>query len=364
MGQCFPHIRRCVFLWMGLLCFGPLIVSNGQYVPQTPSQEETQAEAENKTVVDMTVEELRQFYPNELSGLKFDLNQDQLDYLLKRAGDRVITFFSYFPNTASKEQVRLQRYLSARQDDRMKKRSQPSLLERNMLSGTDASIAVLNVKISEVLSERSEVFNYLILPESGKTGMSWVEDRADKKNRPVNQTAIPGYIMSSGHAGYCQYLHPSHQPNSHFRYLGREKKKPRAHVIAFAQKPEAGDYMSQFSEATSHASIRFLVQGFVWLDPDTYQILRMRTDLLLPERKTELTETITDIYYDRVKFRGALREFWLPQEINVSWEFPQTDRLNLIYRNQHRYSDYHLFSVESDYKIAQPDINKRNPGAE
>jgi len=164
--------------------------------------------------------------------------------------------------------------------------------------------------------------------------------------------------MSSGHAGKCLYLHPSHQPNSYFRYLGREEKKPRAHVIAFAQKPESGDYLAQYSDNNSSTPIRFLVQGFVWLDPDSYQILRMRTSMLSPETQTALKETITDISYEKIQFAKRGQEFWLPREINVSWEFPYTDRLNWIYRNQHLYSDYHLFTVDSDYKINQPEADK------
>ena len=146
--------------------------------------------------------------------------------------------------------------------------------------------------------------------------------------------------------------------NSHFRYLGRETKKPGAHAIAFAQKPEAGDYLSKYSEVGSSTPIRYLVQGLVWLDPDSYQILRMHTSLLLPEKQTMLKGTNADIVYGKVQFDNRGREFWLPREINVGWRFLLADGTALIYHNQHKYSDYHLFTVDTDYEITQPKVNK------
>jgi VWFA-related protein len=315
--------------------FETVAQSSGTDVLQDLSRQETPADIKSKTVVDMTAAELQQFYHQELSGVTFDPGQDQLKFLLQQAGDRVIAFFRDFSNASSKEWVEMSK---AYKDD----------------SGAFVPILDRARSVSRIV--RVEEYQYLILPGSGKNETSWVEDRTDKNNHPVQ--AVPDFIMSSGHAGKCIYFHPRHQGNSYFRYLGRDTRKSGAHVIAFAQKPEAEDYLAQYSESGSSLSIRFLVQGFVWLDPDSYQILRMRTSMLLPERQTRLKETVTDIYYGKVQFKNPRREFWLPQEIKVSWEFPQSNGLNVIYRNQHKYSDFHFFTVESDYKIAHPEVNR------
>ena len=207
-----------------------------------------------------------------------------------------------------------------------------------------------------LLQEYSADFSFFIRPGSSKTGTSWEEDRSDKDNRAVNSKEISGFIMSSGHTLHCMYLHPGHQANSRFRYVGRDRKNPRAHVIAFAQKPESVDFLAQYSETSSPVPIRFLVQGLIWIDPESHQILRMRTSMLAPERQTTLRETITDIHYGKVHFGEANKEFWLPQEIDVSYEFSHTDKLDLIYRNQHKYTDYRLFSVDTDYEITLPEV--------
>jgi hypothetical protein len=305
----------------------------------------------------MTIDELRKAYRNELSRVDFSRNQDLLDPLLKQAGERVKTFFQDIQNVSTKEQVQLQRYYLKGQPTRSY--SQPPFLPKG-----SASLIEMEVKRGMDIyefDERLEEFNYLILPGEGNLGASLVEERTDKKNRPVNQKEIPGFIMSSGLAGKCIYLHPSHQSNAQFRYLGRDKNKSNAHVIAFFQKPEAADYLMQYSDAESSAPIRMLVQGFIWLDPDSYQIVRMRTSMLQPEKPVTLRETIADIEYGKVYFinikTDTRQEFWLPLKIDVSWEFPLKIS-RLIYRNQHRYSNYRLFTVSSDYEIAPPKVKQ------
>jgi hypothetical protein len=94
-------------------------------------------------------------------------------------------------------------------------------------------------------------------------------------------------------------------------------------------------------------SMQFLVQRLIWLDPNSYQILQIKTGMLLPGDK--LKEQITDIYYQETRFKGIQHPFWLPKEVNVSWILP-----NRSYINQHKHSDFRLFLVETDYKLNRP----------
>ncbi len=311
-------------------------------VSQSPLQKETSIEEKGKTVIEMSEKELRKF-DTAFTFLKFNPRQDELASLLEKAGERVVAFFRDFSNTSSKETIKLARTGG-----------------RQVIDSITWGLPIME--------RREENFNYFIMPGTGKAGISWVEDRADKKNNPVNQKAIPGYMMSTGYASLCMYLHPDHQPNSRFRYLGRESKKPYAYVIAFAQKPESGDYLAQYTDMPEPIKIRYMaqgfvtpepekiryaVQGFVWINPDSYQIMRIRTRMLSPEKPGTLKRTMTDVQYDKVRFDDTQREFWLPKTAYIYWEFS-----NWTYINQHEYSDYHLFSVETEYKIKQPKAEK------
>jgi hypothetical protein len=61
-----------------------------------------------RTVVDMSVEELLRAYPEELRDVTIEENSERRDLLLKKLGDGVETFFRDFPNTVSKESVRME----------------------------------------------------------------------------------------------------------------------------------------------------------------------------------------------------------------------------------------------------------------
>jgi hypothetical protein len=284
---------------------------------QTPSGT-TPARSGIQTVVDMSEAELLEAYHRELSNLDFSLGRnsegEELERLLEKVGKNVKTFFQDFSNTASREQVHMR---------------------------------ACNPAVNNCI-DRTEEFNYLILPHTEKNGASWEEARTDKNQSPVNQKAIEGFCISSGYAFLSMYLHPGHQVNSRFRYLGRENKEPRSHIIAFAQRPEAADYLSSYFFDNLVPTTGLLVQGFAWLDPESYQLTRMRTTLLLCEKDNIVKNQTTDIHYMRVAFEDGGRQFWLPREVKVSWELANT---NIRFMNQHKYSDYHLFAVESDYKI-------------
>jgi hypothetical protein len=276
-------------------------------------------DSKDNSAVDMTLEQLQRYYFAELTDLEYNASQDQLDSLLRQVGERVEAFFSNFSNTASKEQVRMQRLGNdGREEDYAK-----------------------------------QDFYYLILPHSGGKAASFEEVRTDKKGRQVNPAATRGFFISTGYAGVSLYFHPDHHFGSYFRYLGRQTSEPRAHVIAFAQKPEVKDYLAGYSGPESKDVTPLLFQGIAWIDPQSFQITRLRTDLLTPHVLIGLLEQKTDIRFSEVRFTASQLPMWLPKEVTISCTVK-----GITYRNQHRYSDYKVFSVESYDKINPPEVKK------
>jgi hypothetical protein len=321
--------RQSTWAWppiAGAVCAACLLI--GSCAPpgyalgaQAQVSQKPESEAALKTVVDMTPEELLRRYRAELADVEFDAGKEVLKPLLQAVGEKVEAFFHSFSNTSSKEEVRMERFSSdGRSED----------------------------------STRQE-FNYLILVHSEKAGIQFEEDRVDSRGRPIAPKRIKGFFISSGYAGLCMFFHPSHHFGSRFRYLGKQKSEPHAHVIAFAQKPEARDYLAGYVGLNSTESTPLLFQGIAWVDPDSQQILRMRTDLLEPEFQILLMAQTTEIQYSEVHFGTAPQSYWLPREVSVTWRLGGN-----TYRNRHRYSDYKVFSVESFDKIGQP-IKKEVP---
>lgn len=265
----------------------------------------------------MTRDELLDAYPKEMREMRFEENPARLPILLEKVGEKVEAFFRDFPNTVSKEQIRMER------------------LDRQ--GRADASVT----------------HNYLYSFAPEKTGAYWEENRTESNGKPVDFSVIPGFCLAPGRAGITAFLHPRHRENSSFRYLGRQASNASVEVIAFAQKPESGDYLGSYQAKTMPAPTLLLYQGFVWVDSRNHQIVRMRTDLLAPRLDVGLRRQTSEIWFGEVRFQSVAEPFWLPREVVVTNEdFMQNCR------NRHRYTNYQVFTVTVQEKIMPPQVKK------
>jgi hypothetical protein len=271
--------------------------------------------ASARSVVDRTVEELCQIFPEECRDLEFDANQEELTFLLRQTGDCVATFLRDIPNTTSTEQVRRERSLSSG------------------IGGRSSS----------------QSYNYLVLSDgSGK----WEEVRTDSRGRPAKYESN-GFFMTSGFAGFGIFFHPRYQDGSRFRLLGRQISQPGTYVIAFSQKAEAGRPAGEFVTTGMLEPALMMYQGLAWIDSQSHQIVRLRTDLLAPRLDVYLAKQTTEIWFHEVRFSSSPQAFWLPREVAVTIEWK-----GQVYKNRHFYTEYRVFSVVSDDKLQQPIIKK------
>jgi len=96
-----------------------------------------------------------------------------------------------------------------------------------------------------------------------------------------------------------------------------------------------------------------LVQGIAWVDAATYQVLRMRTDLLRPVPELRLEAQATDVRFGEVRFPSKDQPMWLPQDVTVTVHWN-----GRTFRNLHHYSDYELFQVKTRQKIRAPKVQE------
>ncbi|MGA2261775.1 MAG: hypothetical protein ABSH28_10090 [Acidobacteriota bacterium] len=312
-------VFRCsVSLWIGAASF-----ASGQgTVPQ-----KAPAGSTSKTVIDLNTEELRAAYPGEFGHFAFADNQQELARLLKKVGENVEAFFRNIPNTSSKEQIFLQR-----------------------------------LRLGRVQASAGSEFSYLLLVPSDHEEIIFKEDRVDSKGHAIELTdrnrapsaeleRLSQFVLTAGFAGCQFFLHPSHQSGSLFRYLGRQTSGARFQVMAFAQKQEAGDFLTAIHGSQDLTPV--LLQGLIWVDPLTSQIVRMRTDLLEPDSKDGVKRQATEVWFSEIHFTAMAQSFWLPRRVVVT-----TERGQDTFRNEHGYSDYRLFTVESSSKVTLPQIKK------
>jgi len=272
-----------------------------------------------KTFLDMTPAELAKAVP-ELKHLEPAENQDMLPQILQRVGADVEAFFDDFPNTTCTEHVTSVVAFAA--------------------GGMDAPVEPGSMHYDAR-------YNYVALAQAGLAKGRLQEFRTDAKGELVQPDARHG-IVTLGFVALSVHFHPDLQPDSRFRYLGREAmEKQDTYVVAFAQRPAVARQVSSV-QFLSGSGIVFM-QGVAWIDPASFRILRLRTDIEQPEVNVGLLKETTQIVYSEVTFKQGGKTLWLPHEVTVTGQLGKYG-----FSNQHRYSDYRLFNVEVEEKHDNP----------
>jgi VWFA-related protein len=262
-------------------------------------------------MADWTPEEFVKAIP-ELKGLRAATRQVDLAPLLARVGANVKAFFDTLPDVSAREEI---------------------VLERLDWSGS-------------ILEKELEQFNYLEIVKASATGNMLDEYRTDSKGRRTEPTPLEGGFVTVGFASMPDIFHPRYQPDSRFRYLGEQDVHGQAlKVVYFGQIP--GEARPEETIHTPLKTIDVLVQGVAWIDAESYQVARMRTDIAFPLDDPYLKSLTTESRFAKVHFRNDPRAVWLPAEVAVTINW-----YGQRFSNLHRYSGFRLFQVSSVEKVS------------
>jgi hypothetical protein len=273
--------------------------------PQIENPGEFQNGESLKTVANYSPAELVRAVP-ELKGLKPAESQEPLASILRQVGENTEALFRNFINTTSREQV-------------FEKR----------LKDTGA-----------VEASGHEEFRYLALARAGQGALGVDEYRTDSGGKRIDlELTESGFLVTKGFVSMSAHFRPYYQQGSDFRYLGRQTvEHTDTYVVAFAERPRAARIVARADSGQGVANVAF--QGVAWIDPATYRIIRLRTDLLVPRPAISLRRLTTQVRFDEVHFSSVQTTLWLPHEVEVTAEWA-----GKVYRNVHRYSDFRLFTV-------------------
>ena len=216
----------------------------------------------------------------------------------------------------------------------------------DLLAREDVTRARLRSSGTVRASEHTQ-YNYLIVHHGDGLTTTIEEYREDSSGNRVEQTGLQqAFSLTSGFALTCIYFASDHRSESTFRYVGREMIGWRnTYVLAFAQRPDQARAVNIVSG--TWGSVGVLVQGIAWVDEQSFQIIRMRTDLLAPLPQIGLQAQTTEVSFDEVRLQDVPNPLWLPSDVTVDAKFEGTD-----FRNEHRYTNYRRYRVSS--KILAP----------
>ncbi len=296
--------------------------------PSSPSQSVVPSTLTNATTyIDYPLRKLSAVVPT-LNGMKADSNQDQLAGILSKVGEATVKSLSTAPNLSSREDV------------------YSIVLSRehgitNSVLGMEETPALLDLE-SQLLQSRSIEFNYLLLFDHHADGETSIKElRTDFKNRQVGASMNGVAPHGFGFAYQWLLLSPANQSELRFRYLGQQRMDDhKTFVLGFAQIPNQVKIPGTFTWAEKEAP--FFFQGIVWIDQSTFDVVRLRTDLLTPVPSVNLQQMTTELHFRSVRIHGFGVDLWLPSEVLI-----RTVQTESIVEELHQYSGYRFFHAES-----------------
>jgi tetratricopeptide (TPR) repeat protein len=126
--------------------------------------------------------------------------------------------------------------------------------------------------------------------------------------------------------------------------------------IHFRQRSDRPSTIRAYQESLQGPSHHVDLKGRAWIAADSYQLVRLETDLVAPLPDIKLVADHSIIEYGPVHFRETGTDLWLPRSAEVY--FPWN---NLRMHRIHSFSDYLLFSVGDKQKISSPKIAATEP---
>ena len=190
-------------------------------------------------------------------------------------------------------------------------------------------------------------FNYLVSIKKNRLGRLSVEEYRDSHYLP---SKFPDGVETVGLPGLVLIFHPDLAPNFTITCegLARSKGGP-AWQVYFRQRPDKPNTIRTYQVGTGGRIYSVPLKGRAWISADTFQIVRLETDLINPLPQIRLVADHAAIEYAPVHFRANNQNMWLPQTAEVFYDW----RGRRCHR-RHSFKNYLLFSVDDKQRISAP----------
>ncbi len=190
-------------------------------------------------------------------------------------------------------------------------------------------------------------FDYLVSVQEMKPGNFNVEEYRTTKSGP-NQ--FPDGIATNGLPAMALIFHPHNAGNFDFACEGLARwNGGLAWQMHFRQRSNRPNTIRTYRAGLQGQSYPVNLKGRAWIAADSYQIVRLETQMIAPVPQIRLAADYTAIEYGPVHFRGRNVDMWLPQSAEI-----YSDWRGRRFHRRHSFSNYLLFSVDEKQHISQP----------
>jgi hypothetical protein len=165
----------------------------------------------------------------------------------------------------------------------------------------------------------------------------------------------PQAIQDSGLAALAIVFHPIYQVDFDMQCEGSmDWEGKAAWVIHFRQKK--GKPSRILSIRDGEGLYHVPLKGRAWLAKDSGQLIRLETNLAESIPTLRLVVNSISVNYAPVHFQSKDVDLWLPQRVEAF-----SDYTTRRFMARHLYSDFQLFSVDTQSVIEKPKLPAENP---
>jgi hypothetical protein len=188
-------------------------------------------------------------------------------------------------------------------------------------------------------------FEYVVTIHHNPSG-SFILD--EFRNGSDDRSQLPANIATEGLPAMALLFHPMLVNDFNFvcEGMGQWHDRP-AWQVHYIQKPGKASRLRAY--VTSKVVVHVALKGRVWIDPGSFQVLRLESELVEPVKEIELLNDRSTIEYMPVQFQSQKEQIWLPNIAEI-----------YVQRSDHRYyrrltfSDFKLFNVDTSQNVHSP----------
>jgi hypothetical protein len=182
-------------------------------------------------------------------------------------------------------------------------------------------------------------FSYVVTVSQNQLGTFLLDEYRNGHDSPEE---FPDHIATHGLPAMALIFHPVLAGDFNFTCEGLGKWGGRPiWQVHFAQREDRRVRIRSY--VVNGNAFAVYLEGRAWIDPNTYEVIRLESELAKPVIPIELTKERLTISYAPVKFASAGQELWLPREAEM-----YVEQKGKRYYRRHTFSDFTLFSVDTE----------------
>jgi tetratricopeptide (TPR) repeat protein len=190
-------------------------------------------------------------------------------------------------------------------------------------------------------------FDYVVSIQEVRPGILTVYEY---RGGDLSYDRFPGGMATLGLPALVLIFHPYGAVNYDMQCEGLAHwNGALAWQVHFRQRPDKPIRDRAYRFAVSGPAYPVALKGRAWIAADSYQIVRLETDLVAPLPEIRLFADHTAIEYSAVHFHKQNVDMWLPSTAEIFYDL----KGRRIHR-RHSFSNYMLFSVDDKQRISGP----------